>query len=140
VAISHPDGSGAAAAESAAPPTATVLARGMAGRCPRCGRGALFAGFLAVADHCTACGLSFAGHDAGDGPAVFGIFILGFAIVGLAGVVEYLFAPPLWLHAVLWLPLTLAGTVLLLRPLKGLLIAAQYRYRAVDEPERPGAT
>jgi uncharacterized protein (DUF983 family) len=84
--------------------------------------------------------LSFRGHDAGDGPAVFVIFILGFAVVGLAGVVEYLFRPPLWLHAVLWLPATIAGTLVLLRPLKGLTVALQYRFRSVEEAERPGAT
>jgi uncharacterized protein (DUF983 family) len=140
VAISHPAGRGTAAAEAEPLPAATILARGLAGRCPRCGKGPLFDGFLTVAAQCTACGLSFAGHDSGDGPAVFVIFILGFGIVGLAGVVEYLYTPPLWLHAVLWLPLTLGSTVLLLRPLKGLLIGAQYRFRAVDEPEQPGAT
>jgi len=71
---------------------------------------------------------------------VAAIFILGFGIVGLAWLVEILLTPPLWVHAVLWLPLTLALTLMLLRPLKGLTIAIQYRVRAVDEPERPGGT
>ncbi len=117
-----------------------MLASGVCGRCPRCGKGLLFSGFLTVAENCGSCGLGLSGHDAGDGPAVFVIFILGFGIVGLAAAVEYLYAPPLWLHAALWLPLTLIGTIALLRPLKGLLVALQYRYRAVDQPERPGAT
>jgi uncharacterized protein (DUF983 family) len=81
-----------------------------------------------------------AGHDTGDGPAVFGIFILGFAVTGLAIWIEYLFAPPLWLHALVWTVVTVAGAVALLRPLKGMLIALQYRYRSVEEPERPGAS
>jgi uncharacterized protein (DUF983 family) len=121
-------------------PTAAILLSGLRGRCPACGEGRLIHGFLAVTERCPVCGLGFAGHDAGDGPAVFAIFILGFGIAGLAGIVEYLFSPPLWLHAVLWLPLTVIGTVALLRPLKGLTVALQYRYRAVDEPERPGGT
>lgn len=119
-------------------PTSAVLCRGLRGLCPRCGKGRLFAGFLTVADHCDACGLSLIGHDSGDGPAVFVIFIAGFVVVGLAGLAEYMFAWPLWLHALVWGPLTLGLSIALLRPLKGLLIAAQHRWRAVDEPERPG--
>jgi uncharacterized protein (DUF983 family) len=122
------------------PPLSRILASGFGGRCPRCGQGGLFDGFLTVTERCPVCGLAFSGHDAGDGPAVFGIFILGFVIVGLAIAVEFWLAPPLWLHAVLWLPLTALGALALLRPLKGLTIACQYRFRAVDEPERPGGT
>ncbi len=121
-------------------PTGTVLASGIGGRCPRCGRGKLFTGFLKIAERCPACGLDFSGHDAGDGPAVAVIFILGFAITGLAGLVEYVFAPPMWVHVMLWLPLIALTTVALLQPLKGLTVALQYRYRAVDEPGRLGGT
>jgi uncharacterized protein (DUF983 family) len=120
--------------------TAEILWLGVRGRCPRCGRGSLFAGYLEVAPGCSACGLGFAGHDAGDGPAVFVMFILGFAVVGLALVTELTFAPPLWLHGLLWTPLIIGGAVAFLRPSKGLTIAAQYRFRAVDEPQRPGGT
>jgi uncharacterized protein (DUF983 family) len=122
------------------PGTPRSLAFGLRGRCPRCGQGPLFSGFLTVTPSCPVCQLSFAGHDAGDGPAVFGIFILGFGVAGLAALVEYLFAPALWVHFVLWLPLILGGGLLLLRPLKGLTIAIQHRVRSVEDPERPGAT
>lgn len=117
-----------------------MLLAGARGRCPRCGQGALFAGFLTVARRCNACGLSFTGHDAGDGPAVFGIFILGFVVVGLAVWLEAALEPPLWVHALVWIPVTIAASVGLLRPLKGMTIAAQYRFRSVEERERPGAT
>ena len=110
----------------------------MRGRCPRRGRGKLFQGFLKVTDRCAVCGLRFVGHDAGDGPAVAGTFILGFAIVGLALLLEIAVAPPLWVHAALWLPATLIGTVAVLRPLKGATVALQHRFRSVEEPERPG--
>ena len=105
---------------------------GLMGKCPRCGQGKLFHGFLTVAARCKVCGLSFRGHDSGDGPAVFVIFILGFGVTGAAVLVEYLYAPPLWVHAVLWIPATLAVTLGLLRPLKGLLVAMQYRNRAAE--------
>ena len=126
--------------ERKGPSTARVLLNGLNGRCPRCGRGALFDGFLTVTRRCDVCGLEFSGHDAGDAPAVAGIFILGFGIVGLAGLVEVMLAPPLWLHAIVWIPATVVGSVLLLRPLKGLTIATQFRFRAVDEPEQLGGT
>lgn len=129
---------------TASPPhlhaTAEMLLAGARGRCPRCGQGALFAGFLTVAERCSVCGLSLVGHDSGDGPAVFGIFILGFVVVGLAVWLEMAAAPPLWVHAVLWTPVTIAGAIGVLRPLKGMTIAAQYRFRSVEEREQPGAT
>jgi uncharacterized protein (DUF983 family) len=95
---------------------------------------------LKVTDQCEVCGLDFSGHDAGDGPAVAVIFILGTLIVGLAWLLEVFLSPPLWVHGAVWIPLTVIGSVILLRPLKGLTVAMQYRYRAVDEPEKPGGT
>ena len=68
---------------------------------------------------------------------MFGIFILAFGVVGLAGFVEYLFSPPMWLHMLLWTPLIVGGGLLLLRPLKGLTIATQHRFRSVENPDRP---
>lgn len=120
--------------------TGRTLGFGLRGRCPRCGEGALFEGVLTVTERCPACGLGFAEHDAGDGPAVAVIFVLGFGIVGLAWLFEVLLTPPLWAHAAVWIPLTFVGSVALLRPAKGLTIAAQYRFRAVDEPTLPGGS
>jgi len=118
--------------------TPAILLSGLTGHCPRCGSGKLFDGFLKVADACPACGLGFSGHDAGDGPAVAATFILGAVVVGLAAWLELALSPPLWVHAVLWGPLIVGGSAAILRPLKGVTVALQYRYRAVDEPQRPG--
>ena len=103
-------------------------------RCPRCGEGGLFAGLLTVRQACPVCGLDLSGEDAGDGPAVFVILLLGFVIVGLAAVVEIRFGPPLWVHLVLWTPLILVGAVAMLRPLKAGLIALQFRHRQLGSP------
>jgi uncharacterized protein (DUF983 family) len=65
---------------------------------------------------------------------------LTFVVVGIAGLVEHLFSPPLWLHVLLWTPLIVGGGLLLLRPLKGLTVAIQHRVRSVEYPERPGGT
>ncbi len=105
---------------------------GLRCRCPRCGVGPLFGGFLTVAERCTACGLDLKAADSGDGPAVFIIFLVGPVVVGLAFWVEFAFAPPYWVHMVLWGPAILAGSLALLRPFKATLIALQYKHRAGD--------
>ncbi len=110
--------------------TQPPLAAGLACRCPRCGRGRLFEGFLKVRATCPACGLDLAWADAADGPAVFVIFIVGGIVVALALLVESWFAPPYWVHLALWLPTILVGSILLLRPMKATLIALQYRHNA----------
>jgi uncharacterized protein (DUF983 family) len=110
----------------------SAFALGLAGRCPRCGAGRLFSGFLTVRPNCDACKLDYAFADAGDGPAVFVILLAGFIVAGLALVVEFAYQPPFWLHALLWGPLAVVVTLGPLRPLKGLLIALQYHFQAAE--------
>jgi uncharacterized protein (DUF983 family) len=125
------------------PPLSPALT-GLTCRCPRCGKGRLFEGFLTLRPRCEVCGLDYAFADSGDGPAVFVIFIAGFIVVGCALITEILYEPPLWLHALLWAPLILAITLLPLRPMKGLMIALQYHHKAAegragtDDGETPG--
>ncbi len=115
------------------PPTLTESAlRGIACKCPRCGKGGIYAGFLDLRPHCEACGLDFAFMDSGDGPAIFVIMIAGAIVVGAALITEVKYQPPFWLHAVLWLPLILATTLLPLRAMKSLLIALQYHHKAAE--------
>ena len=113
------------------PPVSPFVA-GLKCRCPRCGDGRLFAGFLELAPRCNKCRLDYDFADAVDGPAVFVILIEGFLVVGLAVVVEFVWRPPYWLHAILWIPLVLAVTLGLLRPLKGLLVALQFHHKAAE--------
>jgi uncharacterized protein (DUF983 family) len=112
------------------PPVSLVTAV-LGCRCPRCGRGKVFDGLLTTVPRCAVCGLDISAQDAGDGPAVFVVLILGAIVVLLAAVVEINFAPPIWVHILLWFPVTLAGAILLLRPLKAGLIALQYRHLAL---------
>jgi uncharacterized protein (DUF983 family) len=111
-------------------PPISPISVGLAGRCPRCGDGRLFAGFIDVAPRCEACGLDYGFADAGDGPAVFVTLFAGLVVLGLALWVEIAFQPPIWVHMVIFLPLTLIVCLGMLRPLKGLLIALQYRNKA----------
>ena len=111
---------------------------GLAGRCPRCGRGRLFAGFVTIAPSCGVCGLDLSFADDGDGPAVFVSLIGGFLVLGAALAVEIALEPPLWIYPIVFAPLAVIVCVGLLRPFKGLLIAAQYVNRAapgrLEEP------
>jgi len=119
-------------------PPISPYAAGLRGRCPRCGRGKLFSGFLTLRPQCDACGLDLAFADSGDGPAVFVVFFSGAIVVGAALFVELTYSPPFWLHAVLWLPLILATGLLPLRPMKGLMIALQYHHKAEEARRRNG--
>jgi uncharacterized protein (DUF983 family) len=109
-----------------------TLWEGITGRCPACGRGRLFAGYLTLAPRCNACGLDYDFADSGDGPAVFVILVTGFIVVGAALIVEVLYAPPYWLHALLWGSLSILLPLVLLRSFKGVLIALQFRNKAEE--------
>lgn len=102
------------------------------GRCPRCGEGKLFNGILAVRETCGACGLDLRDHDSGDGPAVLVFFVLATVIVLLALWVEFTFAPPLWVHAVLWPLVAVPLAIAMMRPVKAAMVALQYRHRASE--------
>ena len=116
--------------QPATPPS--PIAAGLLGRCPRCGEGRLFQGFLAPRPRCEHCGLDFSFVDSADGPAFFVMFLSGFIVAGSALAVEIMYAPPYWVHALLWGPLILITTLLPLRPVKGLLIALQYHHKAAE--------
>jgi len=111
-------------------PPISPISAGLAGRCPRCGDGPLFAGFINVAPRCEVCGLDYAFADSGDGPAVFVALFGGFVVLGAALWTEVAYRPPMWVHMVVFLPLTLIVCLGMLRPLKGVLIALQYRNKA----------
>ena len=111
-------------------PPLSPYSTGMGGRCPRCGEGKLFNGFIKIADKCGNCGLDYKFADAGDGPAIFVMLIAGFIVVGAALWVEVKYEPPMWVFLVIFLPLTLIVCLGMLRPLKGVLVALQYANKA----------
>ena len=116
------EGSSRAVVVSAEPLKAAIR-----GRCPRCGQGALFQGFLKVRPACEACGLDFSRIQTGDGPATFIMQIAGFIVGFSALFVEIRFHPPMWVHLIVWLPLVIALSLALMRPGRGLMIGLQYR-------------
>jgi uncharacterized protein (DUF983 family) len=114
------------------PATDNPFVAGIACRCPNCGKGKLFDGYLRVAERCGVCGFDLRAADSGDGPAVFIILIVGFiACFGLL-FTEIAYRPPIWVELAVW---PLVGGVLclaLLRPAKGLMLAMQLHNRASE--------
>jgi uncharacterized protein (DUF983 family) len=106
------------------------FATGIACRCPRCGEGRLFRGYLKVLPRCESCGLDLEFADSADGPAIFIIFVVGFIVIGAAAAVEAVFHPAPFVHLLLWIPATIILSLLLLRPFKATMIALQFRNRA----------
>lgn len=102
----------------------TALFRGWRGRCPRCGTGGLFSSYLKMNSHCPDCNLALEPYRADDAPAYFTIFVVGHIVVPLVLLLErYGNQPPLWFHALLWLPLSVALALVLLPRIKGAVIA-----------------
>ena len=97
--------------------------------CPRCGQGKLFDGLLSVRDACPVCGLDLTGNDTGDAFAVPILIVLGAIVVGAAFWVDSAFSPPLWVHALIWPVVTVAGAILMTRYIKAFFTVQQYRTR-----------
>ena len=108
-------------------PLMTELVRGLLGRCPCCGKGRMFGAFLKVKDRCEVCGEELHHHRADDFPAYIVIFLVGHMLVPAVLSVETNFAPSYWVHLMLWLPPTLILTLGLLQPVKGAVVALQWR-------------
>ncbi|MCB1513493.1 MAG: DUF983 domain-containing protein [Hyphomicrobiaceae bacterium] len=113
-------------------PTASPVALALKARCPRCGEGPLFHQVLNLRERCDSCGLDYKFIDTGDGPAVFAIFILGFVVLGGALWVQLTYDTPMLLTVALSGVVTLALALGLLRFLKALLIALQYKNKAEE--------
>jgi len=107
-------------------PVFDSILRGLSSRCPACGQGHLYRRYLKVADQCPSCGEALHHHRADDAPPYFTIAIVGHVVIGLLLAVEMAYRPPLWLHAAIWLPLTVILALTLLPPIKGALVGLQW--------------
>ncbi len=118
-----------------------AMARGLAKKCPQCGRGALFSGYVKIRDNCPACGLDLTGHEADDAPPYVTIMVVGHIAIPLALAAKQLFDPPMWQQFAFWMPAIIAATALGLPVFKGALIGIQWANRmhgfaaVSDEPK-----
>jgi uncharacterized protein (DUF983 family) len=123
----------------AAPDFWTSILRGWRGRCPRCGAGSLFGSFLKMQSNCPSCGLALEPYRADDAPAYFTILAVGHIVVPMVLAFEkYGEQPPLWAHALLWLPLSVGLALLLLPRIKGAIIALLWTQNAATPKPTTG--
>jgi uncharacterized protein (DUF983 family) len=108
-------------------PPLSPLTTGIAGKCPRCGRGKLFRGYLTVAKSCASCGLDYSFADTGDGAAWFVMLFACVAGVGSILGIEVAYSPPWWVHVLIAIPVLVIMPIILLRPMKGVLLAQQWK-------------
>jgi uncharacterized protein (DUF983 family) len=122
----------------------SVIKVGLRGRCPCCGKGRLFKGFLTLAPKCEVCDLDYSFADPADGPAFFAMMIMAIPVGILAVWIELIYEPPLWVHLVTTVPFMFLACVPVLRPFKGIMVASQYLHKAEEArftvPERPKAS
>jgi uncharacterized protein (DUF983 family) len=104
-------------------------------RCPRCGEGKLFKDILGIVDACSECGLVLKHHDAADAPTFFALCTVGLLVTVGAALVEINYEPPLWLHAAIWIPLTLVGSIVCLRIFKTLFITVEQRLALLNQED-----
>jgi uncharacterized protein (DUF983 family) len=110
------------------------IVTGLRCRCPRCGEGAVFRGYLKLRPRCEKCGLDLGFAEGSEGPAVFVIFIVGFLVVGAAALSETVWDIHPLMHLALWIPATIVLSLALLRPFKGVMIALHYRHLVHESP------
>ena len=103
--------------------------RGLRRRCPACGRGAVFASFLKIAERCPACGEELYHQRADDAPPYFTMMIVGHIVVPAMLVVERLWRPAVEIHMALWIPLTLILTFALMPSVKAAVVGLQWALR-----------
>lgn len=107
----------------------TAILRGAVLRCPACGTGRLFERYLKVADRCPSCSTELHHQRADDAPPYFTIFIVGHLVLGGVLSVEQNFAPPVWVQAWIWMPMTVVLSLWLLPRIKGALVGLQWALR-----------
>jgi uncharacterized protein (DUF983 family) len=103
-------------------PISTGILRGLHGRCPACGQGPLFDGFLQVRPHCQACGNDNGAYPADDFPRYLTILLVGHIVLPLFIWSDRALAPAIWVQCAIWLPLSAALCLALLRPVKGAVV------------------
>ena len=115
------------------PKVPLMMARGAAGRCPVCGQGRVFAGYIRVVEHCAACAAPLGAVRADDAPPYFTIFITAHVIIALVVVTGQRTSLPVWSMIALFLPLTVVIAMVLLRPVKGATVGVMLKLGLIGE-------
>ena len=113
-------------------PPLSPLKTGVRCRCPRCGEGPLFQGYLTIRKECPNCGLDYGFADPADGPAFFVMTAIGMIVIAVFTWVEVAYHPPMWVHMVTVFPALIIGCLGALRPVKAWLVASQFFHKAEE--------
>jgi len=109
-------------------PLGQAMWRGFLGKCPKCGEAKLFRSFAKTVDDCAVCGEHIDHHRADDLPAYLVIFVVGHIVIGGFMGVEAAVELSPWTHLAIWVPITIAMSLLLLQPLKGAIVGLQWAF------------
>lgn len=112
--------------------TPTSLSAGLRCRCPRCGEGKLFKGFLTIAGECDRCGLDYGFAEPADGPAFFVMSGVGILVTALWAWWAFTMQPPIWLQFAVSMSAMVGGCLGCLRPVKAWLVAEQFVHKAEE--------
>ena len=110
-----------------------AVRRGFWGRCPNCGRGNLFSGYLAVVQHCAVCDVPLGKYRTADGPAFITITIVGLLLIPVLGLTYVNLRPsPFQLAMTVAAALTVL-TLIILRLSKGMFVCYLWATNEIDE-------
>lgn len=109
----------------------------MFGRCPSCGEGKLYRGYLKLVESCDVCNARISDADAEDAPVTFILVLVG--SIGMAGIIVSIvkYDLPAWLVLAIWMPVIVAMSLLVMSPFKGALTALQHKHDAGEHRAEP---
>lgn len=117
-----------------------AMKRGAMRRCPACGEGPIFQGYLKVRDHCPNCGEALHHQRADDGPAYFTILVVSHLAAPLLLTIYILYRPATWVLIATFLGGAALLSLLLLPVFKGAFVGLQWAKRMHgfgDDPDSP---
>ncbi len=121
----------------ARPALGLAMRRGLMNRCPVCGQGRVFKGFLKLQPECTHCGTQLGRLRPDDAAPYAVILLVGHILMPPVFWIERSYQPPMWLHMALWLPLFAIVSTLLLRPVKGAIVGVFCRVGITGNEHAP---
>jgi uncharacterized protein (DUF983 family) len=120
------------------PSLLTALGRGLLGRCPACGKGRIFDGFLRVVPHCEHCAAPLGLARADDAPPYFTILIVGHIVIPAMLITQKMYDPSNWVMSAIFVPLTLILALGLLRPIKGATVGLMLTFNMLKSDVETG--
>ncbi|MFK7903390.1 MAG: DUF983 domain-containing protein [Nitratireductor sp.] len=104
----------------------SAMTRGFFCKCPSCGKTSIFEKSLKVKLNCEVCNEDFSHHRADDLPAYLNVFVVGHIVVAVAMILMRYELVGMWTTTVLTAVAALVASLVLMRPLKGMVVGNQW--------------